>query len=569
MTAAAEGPAAAVTQSPAPSPDGAAPRLADGIEFIGEYEGSGLEDAPYVVKRADGQLVQMPELLFRVAEQVDGVKCYDAIAREVTRRSGTELGEGDVKVLVDDKLGELGLLAGSAPADAAEKREDPLLALKLKTAVLPSWLMRAATTIFYPAFFPIVIIGVVGALIVLDAWLFTTHGVAQSFRHLLNEPATLLLVLGCMVLGTFFHEIGHATACRYGGAEPGVMGVGIYLIWPAFYTDVNDAYRLGRGGRIRTDLGGVYFNSIFCLAIAGVYFLTGFEPLLLVIIGQHMQMFQQFMPFVRLDGYYVVSDITGVPDLFARIGPIIRSAIPGRDKDPKVQELKPWVRKVVSAWVFLTIPAIVLLYALMIVHVPRLISTGLVSFRRHASEFSQAMADGSLSGAGSAAVQVVMLVLPTVGATYVLVRTAKRLGTALWNKTSSRPAARTALGFATGLAMIATVVAVWPDADYRPIRRDERGTLAEATRTLARKTSNVTPTSTRSSPAPEGSATPLPGSSDERRDERPADASQDVTSGSGDDPAEQPTTAPDGDPSDVTPGPTATATPTATPAPAQ
>ena len=40
------------------------------------------------------------------------------------------------------------------------------------------------------------------------------------------------------------------------------MGAGLYLVWPAFYTDVTDSYRLGRGGRLRTDLGGLYFNAI-------------------------------------------------------------------------------------------------------------------------------------------------------------------------------------------------------------------------------------------------------------------------------------------------------------------
>ena len=47
------------------------------------------------------------------------------------------------------------------------------------------------------------------------------------------------------------------------------MGVGIYIVWPAFYTDITDAYRLGKGGRLRADLGGMYFNAIFALAVGG------------------------------------------------------------------------------------------------------------------------------------------------------------------------------------------------------------------------------------------------------------------------------------------------------------
>ena len=47
------------------------------------------------------------------------------------------------------------------------------------------------------------------------------------------------------------------------------MGAGLYLVWPAFYTDVTDSYRLDRGGRIRTDLGGLYFNAIVVVLTFG------------------------------------------------------------------------------------------------------------------------------------------------------------------------------------------------------------------------------------------------------------------------------------------------------------
>jgi hypothetical protein len=58
------------------------------------------------------------------------------------------------------------------------------------------------------------------------------------------------------VASAAFHECGHATACRYGGARPGNIGVGSYLVWPSFFTNVTDSYRLDQAARIRTDLGG-------------------------------------------------------------------------------------------------------------------------------------------------------------------------------------------------------------------------------------------------------------------------------------------------------------------------
>src|SRR5438552_1823128 len=76
-----EAPAAAVD---APSP-GTPPRLAGGIDLIGEYENSGFKEAPYIARRADGQVVQMPKLLYFVAEAVDGRRNYSEIAEHASK----------------------------------------------------------------------------------------------------------------------------------------------------------------------------------------------------------------------------------------------------------------------------------------------------------------------------------------------------------------------------------------------------------------------------------------------------------------------------------------------------
>ena len=114
---------------------------------------------------------------------------------------------------------------------------------------------------------------VLAGLVALDVWLFFVHGVAPGLRTALYDPVILIMVFGFVVLATAFHELGHATACRYGGARPGALGAGIYVVWPVFDCDVTDAYRLDKRGRLRVDLGGIYFNFIFALACGGAFFL--------------------------------------------------------------------------------------------------------------------------------------------------------------------------------------------------------------------------------------------------------------------------------------------------------
>jgi len=160
--------------------------------------------------------------------------------------------------------------------------------------------------------------------VLIDVWLFAVRGLGDTFRIVLDAPLALAIITPLTLVGACFHELGHATACRKGGARPGVIGVGLYLWWLVMFNDLTDTYRLDRRSRLRADLGGVYFNALFIVAIYVAYLATGFEPLLVVILVANFDIAAQFWPFVRLDGYYVISDLAGVPDLFPLIKPVLR-----------------------------------------------------------------------------------------------------------------------------------------------------------------------------------------------------------------------------------------------------
>src|SRR5207244_9513083 len=71
-------------EPPGSAGDASPPRLADGIELLGEYRDSGFKEAPFLARRADGQVLQLPRLLYLVAENTDGHRRYAEIAESVT-----------------------------------------------------------------------------------------------------------------------------------------------------------------------------------------------------------------------------------------------------------------------------------------------------------------------------------------------------------------------------------------------------------------------------------------------------------------------------------------------------
>jgi putative peptide zinc metalloprotease protein len=456
------------------------PTLCEGIELIGEYEGSGFREAPYIARRGDGQVIQLPPLLYVVAEHVDGKRDYAAIAERVTETFGRGVSADNIRVIVEEKLRPLGVTTQADGSSPKLEKLDPMLALKFRAALVPTGLVRAITTVFRPLFFPPVVVAVLATFVGLLVWLFAIHGVAQSARSALYQPANLLILLGLVVLSAAFHECGHATACRYGGATPGVMGAGIYIVWPAFYTDVTDAYRLGKGGRLRTDLGGVYFNTIFVLGTGAAYALTGFEPLLLIIPIQLIEIVHQFLPFLRLDGYYIVSDMTGVPDMFARIKPTLKSLMPWKETPDTVTELKPWVRVATTIYVLTVIPVLIFLMGMMAINAPRIFATAWDSFFVQYHKVRHDFSGGSAFAGAFGIFQMLVLALPVLGIVVTFSRLGQRIAVGSWRKTEGRPAGRAGLVLATAAAAVFVGYIWWPNGDYRPIQPGERGTLAGA-----------------------------------------------------------------------------------------
>ena len=435
------------------------PRLAEGVELLGEYKGSGYSQPPSLVRRPDGQVIQMSPLLYQVTSRIDGARDPEAIAGLVSASLGRSLTADQVRYLVTAKLVPLGV-AAAEEAPAAPPKANPLLALRARGTLLPERAANAAGTLLRPLFRWYVVVAMVVSVLAVDWWLFAVHGLGGGLGQVLRNPVNLLIVVGLSVVSGAFHECGHAAGCRYGGARPGVIGVGIYLVWPAFFTNVTDSYRLSRAGRLRTDLGGVYFNVVFMLALAGIYVATGDQILLLVIAVTHLEMLEQLLPFVRFDGYYILSDLVGVPDLFARVAPILKSVLPAGRRDPRVTGLRRGARIVVTGWVACVIPLLTFTLGSMLLHLPGVDRALWRSASLQAHLMAAAAGGHRYAMAAVYAINIALVALSVAGSLYIATGLARRL-TALGRRWSAGRPARRLLVAGAGLAVMAALASFW------------------------------------------------------------------------------------------------------------
>ncbi len=193
-------------------------------------------------------------------------------------------------------------------------------------------------------------------------------------------------------------------------------------------------------------------------------------------------MVRQLLPLVRFDGYHILADATGVPDLFQRIRPTLLSLLPWRRKDPEAQALKPWARAVVTIWVLVTVPLLLFSMVMMVLSLPRLLGTAWASTVNQYAMLGASLGKGDFLDASVRVLAIAAVALPVLAVFYILLRLARQLLTGLWQRTRGK-----ALQRGTALAVVGAVLAGlawawWPGAEsYRPVQPYERGTLADAT----------------------------------------------------------------------------------------
>jgi putative peptide zinc metalloprotease protein len=472
MSATADRPVPAAIASPPPP----ALARADGLELLGAVSGSGYKDGAALVRRADGQMVQLGPLMFALLEAIDGSRDAPALAGAMSNRIGREVGEDHVGALAQ-KLAALGLLRGSE--QNAPPRMNPLLALRWKVLVTNDAITRRITAPFVHLFRPWLVVPVLAGFVAVCWFVLVHKGVASATAEAFHSPELLLLVLGLGIASAAFHEVGHASACRYGGGRPGGMGAGIYLVWPAFYTDVTDAYRLPRRARLRTDLGGLYFNALIAVITLGVWLAVRADALLLLIALQILEMVKNLSPVIRSDGYHILADATGVPDLYAHIGPTMRRLLPWRRREPSA--LTGRARAGVTAWVLVIVPILLALSLSAIVLLPHLAT----STWENGSRIASGIPHQAVVSALASVVRLLALALPVLGTVLMAQRLVRTAGRRALGWSAGRPRRRAAVIAATAALVAFMAWAWWPSGQYQPVRASDHGTLLSAPRLVA------------------------------------------------------------------------------------
>lgn len=148
-----------------------------------------------------------------------------------------------------------------------------------------------------------------------DGIINTSSSLKETFSGL------FMMYTGIAILG-LIHEFGHSSSASYYKQPSDIIGFGIYIVFPVFYSDVSKIWNLNKWKRIVVNLGGIYFqllmNILFYFLYLSIESIDYKLILKFFIFANFILLAYALNPFLRNDGYWVYSDFFGIKNLTQR-----------------------------------------------------------------------------------------------------------------------------------------------------------------------------------------------------------------------------------------------------------
>lgn len=277
------------------------PKLSKDISF---YEFS--KDS-YLIHQTDyNHRIKISNETYNLLKRIDNYKNLYDLKKEINNILEIE----ELYDILFINFGKYGIIESPYSKVIKSKKPDYL---KLSFIVFPETLIKKITLRLKFLFKKKVIYS-----IIIFCFLILTFSLFKNFNIIFTQNITksdwfYLFILG--FISVTFHEIGHASATSFFGAKHGGIGGGFYLFRPVYFADVSDIWKLKPSQRIVVNLAGIYFEFIVSTIYILISLITLQKILLIIGVLIFFKSLLNLNPFLRSDGYWILSDATNIPNL--------------------------------------------------------------------------------------------------------------------------------------------------------------------------------------------------------------------------------------------------------------
>jgi putative peptide zinc metalloprotease protein len=281
---------------------------------------------------------------WQLLQLFDGDRSYEEVAEEFTRQTGEGLEADDIREFTESLARDAGVFRQTAlekNVAAGESLRNPRrkragFSLKDVTEIhLLRWpnannyisKLHPYVRWIYTRWCTALILCLFGLMLWMwgDRWheIWRDSFQFYNFRSKsLQDFIEFWFLFGAMA---FIHESAHGVTCKHFGGDVEKMGFLLMYFAPTFYCDVTQVWIYGgRFARVCTILAGLYADLIVCAVATIVWwstsqgmFIHDFAYKWMMVTGLGVTILN-LNPLIKLDGYYLFSEVTGHIDLKER-----------------------------------------------------------------------------------------------------------------------------------------------------------------------------------------------------------------------------------------------------------
>lgn len=331
------------------------PRLREDLRLV--RGGPSLSGAPgwVIHDPAANKFFQIPYETYQLLSMWNRFRIPAVLAKAVGDQHGRAVDDGEIHavlhLITSHQLIEPDVEEGWRTLHAQSERSQPWYVrlsfqyLFFKVPLFHPQKFLAASwpyvrVLFSRAFVALVLLmGAVGLYVVSRQW----DTFMASFPYVFTWEGLMISGLSVLIIKSL-HELGHAYQAHRFGCHVPAIGVAFMAFTPMLYTDVTDAWKLAsRRERLLIDLAGIMVE--LAIAMMALFF-WAFLPdgpvrsavFVAATVSWVMSLLVNLSPLMRFDGYFILSDFLGIPNLqdraFAHMRHKIRRLLFAADDEP-------------------------------------------------------------------------------------------------------------------------------------------------------------------------------------------------------------------------------------------
>lgn len=333
----------------------AAPQFRNDLAVTRQGEG---DNVVFIVKDPrSGKFCRFGEQEHFICRQLDGATELKEIQRRFAEAFGEPIDREELKQFVKDLEQQHLLFTDDLPPAEQPFVRGSLLYLRFKAFDPDRLLNRLLPSVrffFTPTFVATSAILIALAMAVV---VFEWERIFEEIPSLFSLDILLFawVITLCVIT---LHEFAHGFTCKHFGGEVHEMGFMLVYFQPALYANVSDAWMMAqKSQKLWISFAGAYFELFIWSLATILWSATDFgnwlhTVSLVIMASSGIKTLFNFVPLIKLDGYYLLSDYLEIANLRKRAFGYVGARLGGlwRSGPTRLEEVSTRERRIFIAY---------------------------------------------------------------------------------------------------------------------------------------------------------------------------------------------------------------------------